>query len=262
MRPMLVTSLIALGLEAAAAAPMEPAAPPRSVEALVLLAHGGPPTADVEVEINDEFAMSIVDEPPLFTPIGDLLVLGLNTLHVTLKQPESLRPNSRTLELAVTRTEETSRGQSTVGEPLAELKIPAHGASGCEDTLRFWVGPPPNPPPVLKNRYWVFVTGPPVGLRVATIVNGTVVHDATSGNRFLEITPFVVKGKNTVELESRPTCLVEDTARQDPLSIGIGAAKVDGDRIEQTEPLQVLVDFAPRRQAPQPETVKRAFRAW
>jgi hypothetical protein len=217
----------------------------------------------VEVLINGEFAMSIVEDPPLFTEIADLLQPGENTITVLLRAPEQPRAGSEALHIEIRRTETTTMRRRTVGLALAEVVIPADVdlTEPCEESVAAWIGPPgPSAGGELNERYWLFVTGPPVGVRVRVKINGTVVTDVASGTSFIDVTRFAVKGKNTVELESRPTCLDQRSARDEALTFAIGAAEQELDHVQMTETPQVWIEYRRTKRAT-PKTITRRFRA-
>jgi hypothetical protein len=91
----------------------------------VLVVAGGPARADIEVSINGQFAMTVQEDPPLFTEIADLLKPGLNTLEMELKAPDRPREGTRHVEIEVSRTETRGARTSTFEHPLAQIVVPA-----------------------------------------------------------------------------------------------------------------------------------------
>lgn len=242
----------------------EPVKAPEWARNLRLVVSGGPAISDIEISLNGEFVLDIGDqEAGLFHQVADLVRPGLNELKVALAKPEQARAAGEKVEIAVVRVEESERRVRTEGRPLAEVTVPGDVSADtpCAETIRFLAGPVSPAPPDLKNRYWLFITGPPARSRVTVKVNDAVVGDAASGNTFIEVTHAVLKGKNVALFELRPTCLVEKSGRDGMLTFSIAPATLEIDTVRQTEGPQATVDIDPKR-VEEPRTIKRAFRAW
>jgi hypothetical protein len=119
---------------------------PAEPQKLRLMLSGGPARADIEVEINGEFAVLIADsEPELFHKIDDMLKPGLNQLKVLLKQPEAARSAGEDIRIAITPVQENERRTRTTGDSLAELIVPgdldphlptSRTSTGCSSRVR------------------------------------------------------------------------------------------------------------------------------
>jgi hypothetical protein len=238
--------------------------PPEWAKALRLVLTGGPVASDVEITLNGQFVILVQGEPEWFHAIADLVKPGVNELKIALKKPDAPRTGSGDLGISVRIVSETARKVVTKGNPLAEVTVPANALSepSCEPTIRFWAGPPPGPAPEgLKNAYWLYATGPSALVSVGVVVNDRLIYETSSGQAWFEVTPFVRKGKNTVTFELRPTCLVRNSSRPGPLSVGIAPARVNGDTVEMTEPPQAVVEIDPKRDKDE-KVIRRSFRAW
>ena len=240
------------------------AAVPAWANDLRLVAHGGPVAADVEISINGQFVLLAQDEPRWFHEIADLVKPGINEIGVTLRKAEEQRSQREDLSVSIHTVKETKRSVKAEGTPLVELYVPADAGAepACSKSMRFWAGPPAQPPPVgLKNQYWLYVTGPAAQVSVAVFVNGQFVYEAAEGNAWFDATAFVKKGKNDVVFETKPTCLVRPSVRGGSLVVGIGPAKVEQNRVSMTEPPQAEIEVNPKRDKTG-TTVRRSFRAW
>ena len=90
-------------------------------------------------------------------------------------------------------------------------------------------------------------------------MNDLLAYEASSGNEFIEITPLVRKGKNTVTFESRPTCLVPKSGRSGYLTFSLAPAEVEVETVKMTSPPEVEMQFDPKRKG-ETLTVRRTFR--
>jgi hypothetical protein len=244
----------------------EPAAaePPEWAQRLRLTLHGGPVVSDVEISINGAFVILAQESPDWFHEIADLVKPGVNELSVELKKADAPRSGGDDLAIAIREVSERGRKTETKGSPLAELTVPAGSPAepACKTSVRFWAGPPPGPAPAgLKNQYWVYANGPAARVSVAVVVNDRLIYETSSGQNWFDVTPFVQKGKNTAVFELRPTCLVPDFGKAEPLVVGIAPARLEGRTVQMTEPPQAEVEIDPKRDR-EAKTIKRSFRAW
>ena len=241
-----------------------PEEPPAWANDLRLVAHGGPVAADVEITINGQFVLLVQDEPRWFHEIADLVKPGINEVGITLKKSDEARSERDDLSVSIHSVKQTKRAVEASGTPLVEMYVPADAGAepACTKSMRFWAGPPSQPPPTdLKNQYWLYVTGPAAQVSVAVFVNGQFVYEASEGNAWFDATAFVKKGKNDVVFETKPTCLVRPSTRSGSLVVGIAPAKLEGDRVSMTEPPQAEVEVNPKRDKTG-TTIRRSFRAW
>jgi len=240
------------------------AEPPDWARALRLVVDGGPTRSDVEVTLNGEFVLLAQEGPSLFHEIADLVKPGVNEIRITLKKPEAPREKGENQRIAIRAVTTRSRALETVGRPLVEIVVPgdATAESGCTETMHFWGGPASTPPPEgLKNAYWLYVSGPPAHVSVGVYVNDSFVYESSRGNEWFDATAFVKKGRNEVTFQLRPVCLVPPTSRTEPLTVGIGPAKLEQDVIRMIEPPQAEVEIDPKRDTTE-KTIQRSFRAW
>lgn len=233
---------------------------PEWASSLQLAVRGGPAGADIDVRVNGEFVTRIMSgEHPMFQDVADLLRPGENRLEVVLVPAEDARSSPQPVTVAIVPVVVSASRISSNEAPLAEIVVPKNAAAGCAEHSLFWAGPEPTADPTLKETYFVFAVGPPAKVRVTTFVNGRPVYDGSSGDRWLEVTRFVVKGKNEVRFESRPTCLVLPTGREGFLSFSVGPATVEEDLVRQTGPPHAELQVDPRRTV-RGETLRRTLR--
>lgn len=227
----------------------------------VLSVMGGPPPSDVEVHLNGEWATTIDADSRGFHEIAELLRPGWNELKLSLGEAAEPR-QGRDLRVEVFPVERDERSVTVTGSSLAKLTIPQGlvPAAKCTETVRFHLGPRPAPKAELKNLWYLLVDGPPGQLLVTVSVNGQPVWTGTHGNAWVDVTSELIKGKNTVTFEGRPSCLVKPSGERKPVRMEISRVKVERDTIEQLEPAQVFYDVGPERS--EVFSVNRNLRAW
>ena len=261
-RAFLASSLVVLSLPAGAQDATPPATPEIS-ESYRLTVMGGPVAVDVDVFLNDEYALTLTERNEWFHDIPGLLKPGANVLKVVAKAPGEPRTGSEPLEIQLRRVKLSGRRVETSGQPLASLTIPAalDASGGCEETVRFFVDPSPKPNPALKNRWYLLVGGPATEHQVTVLVNGNPVWSGTEGDAIVEISGHLTKGKNAVTFEGRPTCLAQSPQGRELLFLQIAPARLEGDSLQQTEVAAASFELGRDRKG-ESFSVQRPFRAW
>jgi hypothetical protein len=228
---------------------------------LGLFVFGGPPPGVVEIRVNGEFAAEVVEGTPSSIEVNDMLRAGVNELDLEFRPADASPPAGRRVDIRIARAERVTAFRNAVKDPLVDVVIPAEPSPGpCRETIRFWAGPPPAPPAALENRYWLVVEGGPVSHRVTVTLNDVPVYAAGSGDRLIEVTRFVRKGKNKVTFEAVPTCLVPQSSPPGPLRVVIAAGRQEVDTVTYDGPPLSAFEL-PAKRGPEPITRAQAFRA-
>lgn len=224
---------------------------------------GGPAAVDADVFVNGEYAFTLGEENELFNDVPGLLKPGENSLRIVTKKPGAAREVGGHLEIDVRAVDRKATRTRTVGRPYLSVMIPdgVGPDAACEETFRFLLEPDPKPHPALKNRWYLFVYGPPSPNRVTVLVNGRPVWVGIQGADYVEITQHLQKGKNVVTFEGRPTCLARTDGKKDLLSLQIVPARMDGDTLQATDAPAAAYEVGPERRA-EGFSVQRSFRAW
>ena len=106
----------------------------------------------------------------------------------------------------------------------------------------------------------MFVDGPPTNHRVSVQVNDWVVGSYTSGNRIVEITPYVIKGKNVVSFDGTRACFKPGSGRDGPLEFTLGYAEKEHELVKMK---QALVEYELSATDKRESFTKKAnFRGW
>jgi len=240
----------------------EPEPAPDWAKNLGLFIFGGPASAGVNVRLNGRNVANVADGSGSSTHgILDALESGVNELVVEFlaNDTPAAGRDRLTVSLATSRLKED--GKRTLDESIAETSLPAiPAASACTETFRFWAGPPPETTEELQKRYFVRVHGPPVGYLVTILINGSPVYTTTRGERFFEVTSFIVKGKNWVEFEAVPGCFGDGITAEGRFSILLAAGRMGEDEFEWEG--QALGEFdLVRQKNPRSFTRRQNFRA-
>ena len=224
---------------------------------------GGPAAVDADVLVNGEYAFTLADQNDLFYDVPGLLKPGENTLRIVTKKPDAPRAAGEHLEIGVRAVDRTSTRVKTIGSSYLSVMIPntVGTDAACEESLRFLLEPDPKPNPALKNRWYLFVYGPPSPTRVTVLVNGKPVWVGLQGAASVEVSQHLQKGKNVVTFEGGPTCLARRDGKKEVLHLRIVPARMNGDTLEATEAPAAFYEVGPERRA-EGFSVQRSFRAW
>ena len=227
-----------------------------------LVLFGGPPPGDLEILINGEFVAEVTDAPLPSAEIADLLKPGVNVLEVRLTAPAEPRGRANRMKIQVARVHRLSSTQSQTGQPLAEIEVPPEldgGVLDCIQTTKFWAGPSVTRAE-LKDDYYLVFNGPPIHHWTTVAINGTPVYGANVGNAMLEITDFVVKGKNELILEFVPSCMNRPSGRKDPFQVVVATGELEVDVVQLGQPLVMLTHTRDKKKGEEFQR-KAAFRA-
>lgn len=230
-------------------------------ENLHLMALGGPAPGDLEVLVNGEFAVELGASPGGSIPVGDMLVVGINTLELRMREPEEPRGRTARLQIQVAPMVETSAYHRESGKPLVAVDVPEklRGAGAdCVQPVSFWAGPPPQRDVEPADRHWLLMQGAPSTHWFTVSVNGVPVYSGSSGDTFFEISDFVIVGRNEVLYSASPTCLSPPTGRNESFEFSISTGEVEVDTVRFGQPMAMLA-FAPDVKKPAFEK-SRAFR--
>lgn len=256
-----LAAALTLGLAAGGVAAGTANEVPEWARDLGLFIFGGPPPGVVEIRVNGEFAAEIVEGTPSSVEVNDMLHVGVNELELEFRPADAAPPAGRRVDIRIARAERVTAFRNAVKDPIVDVVIPAEPPTApCRETIRFWAGPPPTPPAALESRYWLVVEGGPVSHRVTVTLNDVPVYAAGSGNRLIEVTRFVRRGKNTVTFEAVPTCLVPSSSPPDPLHVLIAAGRQEVDTVEYEGPPLSAFEL-PSKRGPEPIKRVQAFRA-
>jgi hypothetical protein len=232
---------------------------PRSVH---LVVSGGPVAVDVEVLLNGEFVATVgASEAPLMQSVDDLLKPGINEVRLVARKAEDGRTGADDLRIQFAPVSERGTRSRTIESPLFATEVPSGAVldGECTETGRFSAGPPPPAGP-LKGGYWMFVSGPPTNHRVSVQVNGWVVGSYTAGQQMVELTPYVVKGKNTVSFDGTRACFKPESGREGPLDFVLGFAEKEHEVVKMRTPLvEYQLSATDKRET---FTKKANFRGW
>lgn len=251
---------LVLGLATGGAWAQEGDAKPKP--SVFFLVSGGPAAVDVDVTLNGEFVATVGSgEAPLMQVVDDLLKPGINEVRLTAHKAEDGRKAEDVLRIQIAPVRERGARSRMIENPLFATEIPAEAdlAAECVETGRFSVG---DPPPVagLKGGYWMFVSGPPTNHRVSVQVNGWVVGSYTSGEQIVEITPYMLKGKNAVSFDGTRACFKPASGRDGPLDFVLGFAEKEHEVVKmRTQLVEYQLDRNDKRET---FTKKANFRGW
>ena len=183
---------------------------PAWAENIHLTVFGGLAKGDIEISLNGEFAAEIQGDPSGFTPIGDMLVAGINTMKIRLRPAETPRENFGAVRIQISPVVNVGHRQRQTQNPIVSVTVPKElrgGGFGCTQVATFWAGPPPSQEEPAKARHWLLVQGAPSTHWFTVFVNGAPVFSGPSGDSFYEISDFVMRGKNEVLYSASPTCM-------------------------------------------------------
>jgi hypothetical protein len=226
-RPRYLAAALMIGLAAAGVVAETADEVPEWARDLGLFVFGGPPPGVVEIHVNGHLAAEIAEGSPSSIEMNDLLRAGVNEFELEFRPSDADPPAGRRVDIRIATAEQVNAFRNAVKDPLVEIVIPAAPPTApCQETVRFWAGPPPAPPAALENRYWLVIEGGPVSHRVTVTLNDVPVFAASSGDTMVEITRFVKKGKNAVSFEAVPTCLVPRSGPSGPLHVLIAAGRL------------------------------------
>jgi hypothetical protein len=211
---------------------------PDWAEPIKLVMFGGPSPGDLEVSLNGDFVVEILGVTPPVAEISDLLQAGVNRLKITMKPPEEPR-RANILKVQVAPVEQLGAMQQQTLMPLAQFVVPPEllgGAEECTEEISFWGGPPPYPEADLKERYYLVVQGPPIPHFVTIWINDLPLFASAGGETFMEITQYVLKGRNEVRYEFKPTCMTRESKREGMFTIMVATGEEDLDVVQMDNP--------------------------
>jgi hypothetical protein len=222
-----------------------------------LVVTGGPAAANVAVKLNGSDPIDVGEGQVLALDIGKRLRTGINELDIELRPRPSALPGTAPLAVSLTRSPGMSGPASALEFPLVDVSVAARSPSEpCRERVRFWVGPPTVPPATLAQRYWLVVSGPPIGRRVTVVVNDAPLFVASEGYGFVEITSHVRPGPNAATFTAAPACFADAAVPGATLQLVVATGREEGDGLAFDVPALLTVEVPPASDA---KTFERAL---